>query len=222
MNIFDTQATTFLPAERKSLLKNTVTPDTNAQAGYSPYQKGALSILGETLQGISAAYSGDNQWSQRQRKLDQEQQQIDNEAQNKIAMQNMAKNDPQKLLKDLEAKAQLTARLKQMNNQPLTDFEKDVIGYKDPNQPPSDMEVYRTAYNTAVTKLGGSSMVGLSPDRTAALESTVQAEYLNLKKQFGTETPQEKAQRAKMYLKQQGYAASDEFAKQFLQKNKGF
>lgn len=96
---FDQQAVTFYPATQDSYMKNTVTPDTSVVPGYSPYQKGMLTILGQTLQSISSAFQGDNAYWQRQQKVDQEQYQADLEFKAKLmqrSMANQALNQKQK------------------------------------------------------------------------------------------------------------------------------
>lgn len=103
---FDQQAATFYPATQDSYIKNTVTPDTSVVPGYSPYQKGMLTILGQTLQSISSAFQGDNAYWQRQQKVDQEQYQADLEFKAKLMQQRMTmqENQSQKALRDAQTK----------------------------------------------------------------------------------------------------------------------
>lgn len=106
MGLFDRQSMTFLPATRDSYMNNTVTPDNTATPGYAPYQRGALSLLGQALTGVSAAFSGDSQWLQRQQKIDQEQYQADLEFKAKLMQQRMAmqENQSQKALRDAQTR----------------------------------------------------------------------------------------------------------------------
>lgn len=102
--LFDQLPATIYPAERTSYMNNTAKSDTTAVPGYSPYQKGILSILGQTLSGVGAAFAGDTQWSQRQQKIDQEQMQADLEF--KAALQKQyqdmqSKSEAKKLLAGL-------------------------------------------------------------------------------------------------------------------------
>ncbi len=197
---------------------------------YTPGRKGALSILGQTLKTVSNDLaipygSGDPNYAQKQNAIDAERRQDDLAFTQKImeiAKEQQKKNSYSEVLKEMEAKAKLDARMKQQQGIPLSDYEKDVVGYKDPNQPPSDFELWKNAQRQAVLKLGGSDMVGLSPDKTAALGQETQREYLDLKRQLKLENPEEKLQRAKMFLKQGGYSASNETAELFLKQNEGF
>jgi hypothetical protein len=118
MGLFDRQSMTFLPATRDSYMNNTVTPDNTATPGYAPYQRGALSLLGQALTGVSAAFSGDSQWLQRQQKIDQEQYQADLEFKAKLMQQRMTmqENQSQKALRDAQTKV-LDAQAKYFDSQ---------------------------------------------------------------------------------------------------------
>lgn len=60
-------------------------------SNYTPYKKGALSVLGQTMQGIAAAYSGDTGYGLKQQQLDQQQYQADLEFRAKLMSSQLQK-----------------------------------------------------------------------------------------------------------------------------------
>lgn len=140
--LFDQSAATFYPAQRKSLLDNSVTADTEATPGYSPRSDGYLSILGKTLQSISSSLQGDNNYNQRQAEVDIRQQQADQEFQAllmKNAMQKQAMNAKRTGLKSVYT-TDADGKLKEVGQVPIGS---QVIA--NPNAPTADMR------NQAVT-----------------------------------------------------------------------
>lgn len=70
---------------------------------YTPGSEGGLSILGQTLSGVGAAFAGDTQWMQRQQQIDQEAMQADMEFRAKLAEQRLRNQEKENSKKQTEA-----------------------------------------------------------------------------------------------------------------------
>ena len=162
-----------------------------------PGKRGAIGAVGEALQGMAAPFTGRDFTPSEVRQPD------------------MANQWNQQ-----QAKQKFHAWTKKQQGQELTNYEKKLLNI-DVEKAPNDWELYRRAQETAKTRLGGSSFMGINEGLRNKYEATTEEEYLKLKKRFGKMDQDDYMTMTKKYLKRKGYAVTNSNAMMVLKNNKG-
>lgn len=198
-----------------------------------PKKKGALSVISDVGQAALApwidAYNPNAHavMQSENARLRDEEAQTQAEILNQKAEQDFQKyafeaSMPENQAKQKMAEMTLMALTKAQNGQPLNPLEQSLLKIKDQSNKPDDLAIWRQAEKETLHSLGGSEFVGLSPQRQAEYSQKIKSRYLDLKREMGVESPEDKADRAKGYLSGNGYLANPETIKTFLDQNPNF
>lgn len=132
------------------------------------------------------------------------------------------KKDIQDVYKDWQATTEFNIWQKAKQGQKLEQWEKDFADIKDPNAPPPEIDLWKQAEKETLSSLGGSSMMGLSRDKQAQYYPAIENRFLELKKQFNLQTPDDRVKRARRTLRDKGFVDSPDAVGVFLKNNPNF
>lgn len=201
--------------------------------GYQPKQAGLLTTVSKVGTGILDPFlqaTGVDNGFQAQKLADE--QNAEAEARFEAHVQEQAaknyqdwqeRNSPKAVADQLEGQIKLQTISKLAQGQPVSEWERSVSGIRaSDSTKPDEFALYKEARTQALQKLGGSDFVGLSPEKQASYDAAVTGQYLQLKKQFGLESADDRLERARQTLSQNGYVATDETIQTFLKRNPNF
>lgn len=126
------------------------------------------------------------------------------------------------LYNDWKAKTTYEIWSKHKQGLPLQQWEKDFADIKNPNEPPSEMDLWKQAEKETLAAMGGTGWVALSSDKQKQYYPGIENRFLELKKQFGLQTKDDQVKRARRKLREKGYVDSPEAVAVFFKNNPNF